>query len=142
VGRALRERTGLILRIGGVVMVLAGAWVIVYGLAELLPRYGVTALNEVLLRSSRAQGNISNAITDWGTPVLVTVLALVVAAIVVVFAVARRDSARNSVRIAHDGPASTTADGGATTGQASGSRAPLTASPDVLDAIRKAAAKH
>jgi len=139
VGRALRERTGLILRIGGVVMVLAGAWVIVYGLAELLPRYGVRALNEVLLSSSRAQGNISNVITDWGTPVLVTVLALVVVAIVVVFALARRDNARDSVRIAHDGPATTTADGGAKAGPASGSTSPLTASPDVLDAIRKAA---
>jgi len=141
VGRALRERTGLILRIGGVIMVLAGAWVIIYGLAELLPRYGVTALNEVLLSSSRVQGNISNAITDWGTPVLVTVLALVVAAIVVVFAVARRDNVRDSVRLQQGGSASDAPGASAATGEATaaGSGAQLTASPDVLDAIRKAA---
>ncbi len=56
VGRALRKRTGLILRIGGVIMVLAGLWVILYGLAELLPRYGVRALDEVLFQSSSFQG--------------------------------------------------------------------------------------
>ena len=135
VGRALRERTGLILRIGGVVMVLAGVWVIVYGLAEILPRYGVRAFDEVLLSSSRAQGNISNAITDWGTPVLVAVLGLVVVAIVIVFAMARRDNLRDSVRI-QQGDSSLAASGEAIE---SGPVAPLTASPDVLDAIRKAA---
>ncbi|WP_291377718.1 cytochrome c biogenesis CcdA family protein [Demequina sp.] len=94
VGRALRKRTGAILRAGGVIMVLAGLWVIVYGLAELLPRYGVRALDEVLLGSSRIQGDISSAITDWGTPVLVTLVSLVVAAVVVVFVLARRDARR------------------------------------------------
>jgi len=111
----------------------------------------------VLLSSSRVQGNISNAITDWGTPVLVTVLALVVAAIVVVFALARRDNAlarsdsqRDSVRLQQGGAASATGSHGATpdaanaanaagTATAPGAGVQLTASPDVLNAIRKAA---
>jgi cytochrome c biogenesis protein CcdA len=96
VGRALRKRTGAILRTGGVIMVLAGLWVIVYGLAELLPRFGVRALDEVLLGSSRIQGSISSAITDWGTPVLVILLSLVAAAAVLVFGLARRDAQRQS----------------------------------------------
>jgi cytochrome c biogenesis protein CcdA len=96
VGRALRKRTGGILRAGGVIMVLAGLWVILYGLAEILPRYGVRALDEVLLGSSRIQGSISSAITDWGTPVLVTLVSLVVAAVVLVFVLARRDAQRQS----------------------------------------------
>lgn len=99
VGRALRKRTGLILRIGGVIMVLAGLWVILYGLAELLPRYGVRALDEVLFQSSSFQGSISGAITDWGTPVLVTVLSLVVAAVIAVFVMARRDSKATRERV-------------------------------------------
>lgn len=103
VGRALRARTGLILRIGGVIMVLAGLWVILYGLAEILPRYGVSALNQLLLSSSRVQGNISSAITDWGTPVLVTVLALVTVGVVVVFALARRDSQQDASSALPDG---------------------------------------
>lgn len=126
VGRALRERTGLILRIGGVIMVLAGVWVILYGLAELLPRYGVRALDEVLLRSSSVQGSISGAITDWGTPALVTVLALVVAAIVVVFVMARRDGTTVSQSPSPEDAPPTAA-------------GPATATADVLDAVRRSA---
>ncbi|MCB2413424.1 hypothetical protein LGT39_11270 [Demequina sp. TTPB684] len=94
VGKALRKRTGAILRTGGVIMVLAGAWVILYGLAEILPRYGVRALDEVLLSSSRIQGSISSGIADWGTPVLVTLVTLVATAVVAVFLIARRDARR------------------------------------------------
>jgi len=151
VGRALRDRTGLILRIGGVIMVLAGVWVIVYGLAEILPRYGVRALDEVLFSSSRLQGSISSAITDWGTPVLVTVLSLVVAAVMLVFALARRDARRANQRHAPLGtrhPESTISTSGEMpSGDAGGGDgkpgpAARTASPDVLDAVRKAASRR
>ena len=130
VGGALRERTGLILRIGGVVMLLAGAWVIVYGLAGILPRYGVRALNQVLLSSSRFQGSISGAITDWGTPALVTLLGVVTTAVLVVFAMARRDSRQAGAE--HASPATEATAAPVTS-------APITATPDVLDAIRRAA---
>ncbi len=143
VGRALRYRTGLILRIGGVVMVLAGVWVVVYGLAELLPRYGVQALDQVLLSSSRLQGSISSAITDWGTPVLLTVLALVVAAVVLVFALARRDARRETRRAASgilvsaEMAASDTTPGAPSTAPTAATQA--TATQDVLNAVRRAA---
>jgi cytochrome c biogenesis protein CcdA len=139
VGRALRDRTGLILRIGGVVMVLAGVWVIVYGLAELLPRFGVRALDEVLFSSSRLQGSISGAITDWGTPVLVTVLSLVAAAVVLVFALARRDALRaeSGISVSAEMAASDTTPGAPSRAPTAATQA--TATPDVLDAIRRAA---
>ncbi len=139
VGRALRDRTGLILRIGGVVMVLAGVWVMVYGLAELLPRYGVRALDEVLFSSSRLQGSISSAITDWGTPVLVTVLSLVVAAVVLVFALARRDARRaeSGISVSAEMAASDTTPGAPSTAPTAATQA--TATQDVLDSVRRAA---
>lgn len=132
VGRALRERTGVILRIGGVIMLLAGAWVIIYGLAEILPRYGVSALNEVLLQSSQVQGSISSAISDWGTPVLVTVLAGVVLAVVAIFALASRDNRREATRAGAAVDLHADSDSSIATG-------PLMASPDVLEAMKKAA---
>lgn len=139
VGRALRDRTGLILRIGGVVMVLAGVWVIAYGLAELLPSYGVRALDEVLFSSSRLQGSISSAITDWGTPVLVTVLSLVVAAVVLVFALARREARRaeSGISVSAEMAASDTTPGAPSTAPTAATQA--TATQDVLDAVRRAA---
>jgi cytochrome c-type biogenesis protein len=122
VGRVLRARTGLIMRAGGVVMVLAGLWVIVYGLAEILPSYGVTALNEVLFSSSRLQGSISSAITGWGTPVLVAGLSLVVVTVALVFVLARRDSQLDNF----------------TTTEPATAISPSVATQDVLDAVRKA----
>lgn len=89
-GRAVRARTGLIMRTGGVIMLLAGVWVVVYGLAELLPRWDVHALDGVLLGASRVQGSISGWVTSWGTPTLVTVVALMAAVALVVLVAARR----------------------------------------------------
>lgn len=143
VGRALRARTGIILRSGGVIMVLAGLWVVVYGLAELLPRYGVRALDEVLLSSSRFQGSISGAITDWGTPVLVTLLGVVTAAVLVIFALARRDrasaSASSPATLAVETTEASPASDESHAGVPQGNTPLLTATDDVLDAIRRAA---
>jgi hypothetical protein len=80
---ALRRRTPVLMRAGGVLMILAGAFVVVYGLAEVLPRHGVRVLDGFLRTTSRWQGDVAATIQDWGTPVLVT---LVVAALAVVVA--------------------------------------------------------
>jgi len=118
--------------------VLAGLWVILYGLAEVLPRYGVRALDEILFSSSRIQGSISGAITDWGTPLLVTVLSLVAAAVAAVFVLARRDAKRTQ-------PATTAPalePGAVETGAAGTHDAPAQATQDVLDAIRRATTRR
>ncbi len=78
---ALRQRTTTIMRVGGVLMILAGLYVVVFGLAEILPRFGIEALNPVLYTTSRWQSAVTEAIQSWGAPVL---LALVVAVIAVV----------------------------------------------------------
>jgi len=115
--------------------VLAGAWVIMYGLAELLPRFGVRTLDEVLFSSSRLQGSISSAITDWGTPVLVTIVSLMLVAVVVVFSLARRDALRATSSAAPTSPSPAV-------DSAAPSTSPATATQDVLDAVRRAASRR
>ena len=87
---ALRRRTPQLMRAGGVLMVLAGVYVVVFALAEILPRYGITALNPVLLTTARWQSSISLAIQSWGTPVLIGLVTLAVAGGVAVWVAARR----------------------------------------------------
>jgi len=65
-----------------------------------------------------------------GTPVLVTLLGVVTTAVLVVFAMARRDSRQAGAE--HASPATEATAALATS-------APITATPDVLDAIRRAA---
>lgn len=70
---ALRRRTPMLMRVGGVIMVLAGIYVTVFGLAEILPQFGITALDSVLTTTSRWQGSVATAIDSWGTPVLIVI---------------------------------------------------------------------
>ncbi len=79
VGRALRARTGLIMRIGGALMTVSGLYVVIYGLAEVLQLHGVTALEQVLLTTSGWQGDVTTAIRGWGTTALVVLLVATVA---------------------------------------------------------------
>ncbi|WP_062467498.1 cytochrome c biogenesis CcdA family protein [Demequina maris] len=89
---AVRRRTPQLMRAGGVLMVLAGVYVTVFGLAEILPRFGIHALDGVLLATARWQSSISLAIQSWGTPVLVgLVLAAAVASAWVVIAARRAE---------------------------------------------------
>jgi cytochrome c-type biogenesis protein len=91
-GMALRRRTLLIMRIGGVVMILAGLSAVAYGLAEILPQFGLDALDPLLLQTASWQGSVATAIEGWGTPVLVTLAAgVAITAIVLVAATARSD---------------------------------------------------
>lgn len=71
---ALRKNTRLIMRVGGGLMILAGLYVTVFGLAEILARHGIEALNAVLLTTARWQSAVTGAIQSWGVPVLVAVV--------------------------------------------------------------------
>ncbi|BDZ62442.1 hypothetical protein Lsed01_00900 [Demequina sediminis] len=95
---ALRRRTPLLMRAGGVLMVAAGIYVVVFALAEILPRYGITALNPVLLATARWQSGISLAIQSWGTAVLVALVAVAAAAAVAVVIAARRTRSSRRTR--------------------------------------------
>lgn len=81
----VRRNTLVIMRIGGVIMVLAGLGVVLFGLAEILPRFGIRALDGVLTATSQWQGTVAQAIQGWGTPVLIALVVIAVASVVVVF---------------------------------------------------------
>ncbi len=80
----LRRHTLVIMRIGGVIMVLAGLGVLLFGLAEILPRFGIRVLDGVLTTTSQWQGAVAQAIQSWGTPVLIALVVIAVASVVVV----------------------------------------------------------
>ncbi|MDE0572160.1 cytochrome c biogenesis CcdA family protein [Demequina sp. B12] len=88
----LRRHTVAIMRAGGVLMVLAGVYVAVFGLAEVLPRYGVHALEPVLEVTISAQQAVSAAVSSWGTPVLIALGAVALAAVVWAFVTGRADA--------------------------------------------------
>jgi cytochrome c biogenesis protein CcdA len=90
VGAALRRHTPLIMRIGGAIMILAGLYVVTYGLAELLPQFGVRALDPVLLGTSRWQGQVSDAVAGLGAPVLGVIAGVVAVAVAATLVAARR----------------------------------------------------
>lgn len=77
----LRSRTPQLMRAGGVIMVLAGLYVTLFGLAEVLPRWGVNVLDPVLDTTLRWQSSVVTAVSSWGTPVLIALIILVVAAV-------------------------------------------------------------
>ncbi len=86
----LRRRTPAIMRGAGWLMVVAGVYATLYGLAEVLQQHGNDALQGILEVTGGWQGSITRAIHGWGTPTLI-VLAVVAAGIVVgVFGFRRR----------------------------------------------------
>ena len=90
VAAALRRRTPLLMRVGGVLMMLAGVYVVLFGLAEVLPRYGVDALDPVVLTTTRWQSSVTFAVQAWGTPTLIALVGLAIAGSVAVLIAARR----------------------------------------------------
>ncbi len=92
VARGLRRHTVTIMRIGGGLMVVAGLYVVVYGLAEVLQHFGITALNPVLTTTGRWQGAISQTVSSIGTPVLIALVVLAVAGIAWMLWADRRDA--------------------------------------------------
>jgi cytochrome c biogenesis protein CcdA len=93
VAAALRNKTMLIMRVGGVLMILAGLYVVGFGLAEILPRFGVDALNPLLHTTARWQASVTETIQSWGTPVLVAIIVAVTAGVVWVYLRGRGDEA-------------------------------------------------
>lgn len=87
---AFRRHTPLLMRVGGVFMVLAGLSVVLFGLAEILPRFGIRALDGVLTTTSQWQGSVTQAIGSWGTPVIIGLVVLAAASVAVVLWRTRR----------------------------------------------------
>ncbi len=86
---ALRRRTPAIMRAAGWLMIVAGLYAALYGLAEVLPRYGITALDIVVDRTGAWQGDLTRAIHSWGVPVLSVLAGLAAIAAVWIFAARR-----------------------------------------------------
>ncbi|WP_297081425.1 cytochrome c biogenesis CcdA family protein [uncultured Demequina sp.] len=87
---ALRRHTPTLMRVGGGLMILAGLYVFVFGLAEVLPRYGIDALNPVLHTTARWQSSVSAWIESWGTAALIVFVVVVAVAAVVILLLGRR----------------------------------------------------
>jgi cytochrome c biogenesis protein CcdA len=130
----LRRHTPRIMRAGGGLMIVAGLYVLVFGLAEILPRYGVSALNSVLTTTARWQGDVSQWIESWGTPALITLVVIVTIVVVSVFMAGRRTTSVPT-GAAGSSPPDSHADA-----LGSGS-APNVAAPDTLASVRDAMRK-
>jgi cytochrome c biogenesis protein CcdA len=87
---ALRRRTPAIMRAAGWLMIVAGLYAGLYGLAEVLPRYGVNALASVVDVTGTWQGGLTRAIVGWGTATLAALAVLAAAAVAWIFGVRRR----------------------------------------------------
>lgn len=82
VATSLRRRTSLIMRVGGVLMIFAGLYVVGFGLAEILLQFDVDVLNPLLLTTTRWQASVTDAIQSWGTLVLIGLVVAVAAVII------------------------------------------------------------
>ncbi len=143
---ALRSRTPLLMRAGGVLMVAAGAYVLVFGLAEVLPHYGIRTLDPVLLTTASWQSTVSAWITSWGTATLLALVGIVAVVVIAVLVAARRQERASTAAsgMPDDAEAVTTAAGaGGSTGPANAgpSESALTADPSTLAAIRDAVSR-
>lgn len=67
----VRKHGPTVVRFGGAILLASGLAAFVYGLAEVLPKFGIRTLDPLLLTTGRWQGAVTVAIQSWGTPVLV-----------------------------------------------------------------------
>ena len=72
----LRRRTPAIMRAAGWLMILAGIYAFLYGLAEVLQQFGIDALQGVFEVTLAWQGSLTRAVYGWGVPTLVTLAVL------------------------------------------------------------------
>ena len=86
----LRRRTPSIMRAAGWLMIVAGVYAFLYGLAEVLQQFGIDALGGVIDVTLKWQGSLARVVYDWGVPT-VTVLA-VLAAVAAVWILGRGES--------------------------------------------------
>jgi cytochrome c biogenesis protein CcdA len=90
----LRKRTPAIMRGAGVLMIIAGAYVFLFGLAEVLPRWGIRTLDGMLRTTSEWQAAVTRTIDSWGPPVLIALV--VAAAIAAALLILRRKSSASA----------------------------------------------
>lgn len=81
----LRRRTPAIMRGAGWLMIVAGIYATLYGLAEILQQHGNSALSGVLDVTGGWQSGITRTIHGWGLPVLITLAVLAVVAVAWVY---------------------------------------------------------
>ncbi|MFW2512591.1 cytochrome c biogenesis CcdA family protein [Demequina sp. SO4-13] len=129
---AMRRRTPLLMRIGGGLMVVAGLYVLVFGLAEVLPRHGVDVLNPVLSSTAQWQSGMASWIESWGTVALVVFVSVIALATVAILVAARLQGG--------DTPSAQEPEGAAGVSRSPAGPAALAkADASTLDAMRRAA---
>lgn len=138
VAGALRSKTPAIMRVGGWLMILAGIYVPVFGLSEILPKFGIHALDPVLTTTSQWQGTVVSTIQSWGTPVLIGLVVAITLVVLWVFIAGRRGKTSADAVEASVPVSPPKSDGSAATADAP-ARTVSVASPDTLEAIRRAA---
>lgn len=80
-----RRHTRTITRAGGVLMVAAGLYVGLFGLGEVLPRYGVRTLDPVVTSTLKAQSSVLTWMSQWSDAVLAATVATVVVIVAAVW---------------------------------------------------------
>jgi len=136
VASALRSKTPVIMRVGGGLMILAGIYVALFGLAEVLPQYGVTALNPVLVATTEWQGAVVTWIQSWNTTVLVTTVAIL--AVIVVAVLVRVRPASRQDTLVDTAPVSEQRATASDAQSTSSAAAHASAATATLDAVRGA----
>jgi cytochrome c biogenesis protein CcdA len=86
----LRRRTPAIMRAAGWFMILAGIYALLYGLAEVFQRFGITALAGVQDATLGWQGSLTRTIHGWGLPAFIALAVVAVGGVVWLFR-ARRE---------------------------------------------------
>ena len=64
----LRRRTPSIMRAAGWLMIVAGIYAFLYGLAEVLQQFGIDALDGVIDVTLEWQGSLARVVYGWGVP--------------------------------------------------------------------------
>ncbi|WP_430867964.1 cytochrome c biogenesis CcdA family protein [Demequina aurantiaca] len=90
VASALRSKTPTIMKVGGWLMILAGIYVLLFGLSEILPQFGIHTLDPVLTTTAQWQSSVAAAISSWGTPVLTGLVIATAVVVLWVFIAGRR----------------------------------------------------
>lgn len=90
VASTLRAKTPMLMRVGGGLMVVAGLYVVVFGLSEVLPRFGIDTLTPVLTTTTQWQSAVVSGIQSWETSILVAVVVAVALVVTGVFVAARK----------------------------------------------------
>ncbi|WP_061963284.1 cytochrome c biogenesis CcdA family protein [Demequina aurantiaca] len=96
VASALRSKTPAIMRAGGVLMILAGIYVLLFGLSEILPKFGIHTLDPVLTTTAKWQGSVTSAIQSWGTPVLIGLVVVTTLVVLWVFVAGKTKKGANA----------------------------------------------